>query len=96
MYHPIDIHVGKSVRFKRKMLGLTQRELGDIVDLSFQQVQKYEKGENLYIRRKFTSLPGNASGFWRYQLESAQSKHTYIMSGNKASTYIHSDIFNIE
>ena len=46
MYHPIDLHVGKRVRFKRKMMGLTQTDLGERVGLTFQQIQKYEKGEN--------------------------------------------------
>ncbi len=46
MFHPIDLHVGKRVRFKRKMMGLTQSDLGEKVDLTFQQIQKYEKGEN--------------------------------------------------
>lgn len=46
MYHPIDMHVGKRVRFKRKLLGLTQSDLAERVDLTFQQIQKYEKGEN--------------------------------------------------
>jgi len=46
MYHPIDIHVGKRIRFKRKMVGLTQSDLGEKVSLTFQQIQKYEKGEN--------------------------------------------------
>lgn len=46
MYHPIDIYVGKRVRFKRKILGLTQSDLAEKVGLTFQQIQKYEKGEN--------------------------------------------------
>ncbi len=46
MYHPIDMHVGKRVRFKRKVLGLTQSDLAEKVELTFQQIQKYEKGEN--------------------------------------------------
>ena len=46
MYHPIDIHVGQRVRFKRKMMGLTQSDLAEKVGLTFQQIQKYEKGEN--------------------------------------------------
>ena len=46
MFHPIDLHVSKRIRFKRKMIGLTQSDLGGKVDLTFQQIQKYEKGEN--------------------------------------------------
>ena len=44
--HPTDIHVGKRVRMRRLMLGMSQTELGDALRLTFQQVQKYEKGTN--------------------------------------------------
>ena len=46
MFHPIDVYVGKRVRFKRKVVGYTQSDLGERVGLTFQQIQKYEKGEN--------------------------------------------------
>jgi transcriptional regulator with XRE-family HTH domain len=42
--HPIDTHVGSRVRTRRMMLGMSQEKLGDALDLTFQQVQKYEKG----------------------------------------------------
>jgi transcriptional regulator with XRE-family HTH domain len=44
--HPTDTHVGKRVRMRRMMLGMSQEMLGDALDLTFQQVQKYEKGTN--------------------------------------------------
>jgi len=44
--HPVDIHVGGRVRLRRIMLGLSQDKLGDALGLTFQQVQKYEKGVN--------------------------------------------------
>ena len=43
---PIDIHVGNRVKLRRKLLGLTQIELGAAIGHTFQQVQKYEKGTN--------------------------------------------------
>lgn len=46
MFHPIDVYVGQRVRFKRKVMGYTQSDLGEKVGLTFQQIQKYEKGEN--------------------------------------------------
>src|ERR1700693_1648460 len=42
----IDKHVGNRVRMRRKMLGMSQGKLGDALGLTFQQVQKYEKGAN--------------------------------------------------
>jgi transcriptional regulator with XRE-family HTH domain len=44
--HPTDAHVGQRVRTRRLMLGLSQTTLADALGLSFQQVQKYEKGAN--------------------------------------------------
>jgi transcriptional regulator with XRE-family HTH domain len=43
---PIDIHVGTQVRFRRMMLGMSQEKLGEQLGITFQQVQKYEKGSN--------------------------------------------------
>ena len=42
----VDIHVGKQLRFRRSMIGISQAELAASVGLSFQAVQKYERGEN--------------------------------------------------
>ena len=42
----IDLYVGQRVRFFRKLRGVTQTEIGKAINLTFQQVQKYEKGEN--------------------------------------------------
>jgi transcriptional regulator with XRE-family HTH domain len=43
---PVDVHVGAQVRQRRVMQGMTQTDLGDALGLTFQQVQKYEKGVN--------------------------------------------------
>lgn len=44
--HPIDVHVGGRVRLRRMMVGFSQDKLGEALGLTFQQVQKYEKGIN--------------------------------------------------
>ena len=44
--NPTDIYVGSRVRLRRKMLGLSQEKLGDKLGITFQQIQKYEKGTN--------------------------------------------------
>jgi transcriptional regulator with XRE-family HTH domain len=44
--NPIDVHVGKRVRLRRTMLGFSQEKLGDSLGITFQQIQKYEKGSN--------------------------------------------------
>jgi transcriptional regulator with XRE-family HTH domain len=44
--NPIDIHVGSRVRLRRMMLGMSQEKLGEHLGITFQQIQKYEKGTN--------------------------------------------------
>jgi transcriptional regulator with XRE-family HTH domain len=44
--NPIDIHVGSRVRLRRTMLGFSQEKLGESLGITFQQIQKYEKGAN--------------------------------------------------
>lgn len=46
MKHPVDIHVGKRIRHRRWMIGMTQQQLADEVGIKFQQIQKYETGMN--------------------------------------------------
>jgi transcriptional regulator with XRE-family HTH domain len=75
--NPIDIHVGKRVRARRTLMGLSQSKLGKAINTTFQQVQKYERGMNrisssrLYqiaevldvpIPYFFDDLPANISG----------------------------------
>ena len=44
--NPVDIHVGGRIRLRRTLLGLSQEKLGESIGLTFQQVQKYERGTN--------------------------------------------------
>lgn len=44
--NPVDVHVGSRVRLRRMLLGISQEKLGERLGLTFQQVQKYEKGVN--------------------------------------------------
>jgi transcriptional regulator with XRE-family HTH domain len=43
---PIDVHVGSRVRLRRTLMGMSQEKLGEALGLTFQQVQKYERGAN--------------------------------------------------
>jgi transcriptional regulator with XRE-family HTH domain len=43
---PIDVHVGSRIRLRRTLLGMSQERLGEALGLTFQQVQKYERGVN--------------------------------------------------
>src|SRR6185503_7237023 len=44
--NPTDVHVGSRVRLRRMMLGMSQEKLGENLGITFQQIQKYEKGTN--------------------------------------------------
>ncbi|PCI37527.1 MAG: transcriptional regulator [Rhodospirillaceae bacterium] len=43
---PVDVHVGARLRQRRTLLGMSQEKLGEAVELTFQQIQKYERGAN--------------------------------------------------
>ena len=63
--NPIDVHVGARVRLRRTLLGLSQEKLGEAIGLTFQQVQKYERGVNrigssrLYDLARVLEVPVN-------------------------------------
>jgi transcriptional regulator with XRE-family HTH domain len=44
--NPVDVHVGSRVRYRRMIIGMSQEKLGEKMNLTFQQIQKYEKGTN--------------------------------------------------
>ena len=46
MAHPVDLHVGKRIRHRRWIVGITQQQLAEKVGIKFQQIQKYESGAN--------------------------------------------------
>jgi transcriptional regulator with XRE-family HTH domain len=46
MTHPVDMHVGRRIRHRRWLKGMTQQQLAECVGIKFQQIQKYETGAN--------------------------------------------------
>ncbi|WP_371054527.1 MULTISPECIES: helix-turn-helix domain-containing protein [unclassified Rhodosalinus] len=46
MVHPVDVHVGRRIRQRRLLIGMTQQQLAQAVGIKFQQIQKYETGAN--------------------------------------------------
>lgn len=53
---PIDVHVGACIRLRRTLLGITQEELAEQLGISYQQVQKYEKGTNRICASKLAEI----------------------------------------
>ncbi|MBX3480125.1 MAG: helix-turn-helix transcriptional regulator [Caulobacter sp.] len=54
--HPVDIHVGRRIRARRKALGVTQEGLAEALALTFQQIQKYERGANRVSASKLFAI----------------------------------------
>jgi transcriptional regulator with XRE-family HTH domain len=54
--HPLDISLGRNIRLRRKSLGMSQSALGEAVGLTFQQVQKYERGKNRVSFSKLAAI----------------------------------------
>ena len=55
---PVDVHVGARLRVRRTLLGMSQTTLGDAIGLTFQQMQKYEKGANRISASRLFALSG--------------------------------------
>jgi transcriptional regulator with XRE-family HTH domain len=56
--NPVDVHVGARLRQRRTLLGMNQTKLGSSIGLTFQQVQKYEKGTNRISASRLYDLSG--------------------------------------
>ncbi len=54
--NPIDRHVGSRVRMRRMLIGMSQEKLGEALSLTFQQIQKYEKGANRISASKLQQI----------------------------------------
>lgn len=58
MKHAVDIHVGKRIRHRRWMVGMTQQQLAEKVGIKFQQIQKYETGMNRVSASRLWDISG--------------------------------------
>jgi transcriptional regulator with XRE-family HTH domain len=56
--NPVDAHVGNRVRLRRMLIGMSQERLGELLGLTFQQVQKYEKGVNRIAAGRLFEISG--------------------------------------
>lgn len=75
MKHPVDAHVGKRIRHRRWMIGMTQQTLADKVGIKFQQIQKYETGMNRVSASRLWDIAdalGVSIGFFFEGLDDAQ------------------------
>ncbi len=80
---PIDIHVGQRVRARRKMLGLSQTQLGQELGVTFQQVQKYERGTNRIGSSRLFRMSNTLDVPVAYFFEGAETKMPGYVSLNE-------------
>src|SRR5580698_3474137 len=94
--NPIDLHVGARIRLRRRMQGVSQEKLADALGLTFQQVQKYERGANRVSASKLyeiaAALHAPVSYFFdgladpssadspEYKPSDEQSVHAFLMT----------------
>ena len=70
--NPVDLHVGSRIRLRRKILGVSQERLADALGLTFQQVQKYERGANRVSASKLYEIAATL-----------QTQIAYFFAGNE-------------
>jgi len=79
--NPIDIHVGSRIRLRRNMLGMSQEKLGENLGITFQQIQKYEKGTNRVGASRLQAISGVLSVPVAYFFEDAPGSEGAALKG---------------
>ena len=102
--NPVDVHVGGRLKMRRVLMGISQEKLGESLDVTFQQIQKYEKGANrisasrLYDISRILSVPvqfffdgikhGKAARKSESQIESEASRLVDLLSSADGAQFI--------
>lgn len=95
--HPVDVHVGRRLRLKRTILGLSQEAVGREIGVTFQQIQKYERGINrmgasrLYDFAKALGVQVSYffEGYGDYAMDEVSA---YALGEPTATTYEHDNV----
>ena len=88
MKHPVDVHVGKRVRHRRWMVGMTQQQLAEHVGIKFQQIQKYETGMNRVSASRLWDIAETLSVPVSFFFEGIETE----TSGTSSDRHLPSDI----
>lgn len=98
--HPVDIHVGKRLRLRRTIMGLSQEVIGTAIGVTFQQIQKYERGANrmgssrLYEFSKILKVP--VSYFFEGFEAQDGYENDYMMAEPKSPEFEHEQLSSRE
>ena len=85
--NPVDVHVGKRVRVRRTILGMSQETLSDALGITFQQVQKYEKGINRVSASRLYEISqvlGAPISFFYDEYGKPESSQAYGLAENES------------
>ena len=86
--NPIDIHVGSRVRLRRMMLGMSQEKLGESLGITFQQIQKYEKGTNRIGASRLQNIARVLSVPVSFFFEDAPGGESGGMAEQQSASYV--------
>ena len=89
--NPIDVHVGSRIRLRRNMIGMSQEKLGELLGITFQQIQKYEKGTNRVGASRvqaIASILGVPVSFFFEDAPGQEQREDQGFSDNSATTFV--------
>lgn len=84
----VDAHVGELVRERRKEIGMSQEKLGDAIGLTFQQVQKYEKGTNRISSSRLMQIANTLGVEPTYFFVGAPTATRFTAANQKTMQYV--------
>jgi transcriptional regulator with XRE-family HTH domain len=87
--NPIDRHVGARIRMRRKILGFSQEKLADSLGLTFQQVQKYEKGANRVSASKLYEIAAALQTQVAYFFDGLAAPGDSDAEGDASEQFVH-------
>lgn len=102
MPNPVDIYVGSRLKQRRTMLGLSQNKMGDLIGVTFQQIQKYEKGVNrigssrLYQFSKILLIPVSYFFDGYDESEEGQNSSGMVRVAEREESFRYEDLDNKE
>jgi transcriptional regulator with XRE-family HTH domain len=87
---PVDLHVGGKIRFRRNLVGISQTELGDRIGVTFQQVQKYERGINRIGASRLTKICDvlQVTPAWLFEGAPGQKPKTGVVARDRDATFV--------
>jgi transcriptional regulator with XRE-family HTH domain len=87
--NPVDLHVGARIRMRRKILGVSQERLAEALGLTFQQVQKYERGANRVSASKLYEIARTLQSSVAYFFEGLGDPSGQQGLAEAGETYVH-------